>query len=67
MKRLTENQKEILREVRKGKEYSEIARDREVAYETIRNTMKLIMKNLDAKNRMEAIRHAERCGELEKE
>lgn len=65
MKDLTEHQKELLREVRKGKTYKKIADERGVSTVTIRNTMSRIMESMDAKNKVEAIRHAEMCGQLE--
>lgn len=67
MKHLTDHQKQLLREVRTGLEYTEIARRRGVSFRTIQNTMKRILKAMDAKNKMQAIRHAESAGEIERE
>lgn len=67
MTRLTDHQKALLIEVRKGKEYKAIAKERGVSPRTIEITMSRIIKAMDAKNKLEAIRHAELAGEIEKE
>ena len=63
MRKLTEHQKELLREVRKGRTYADIAHERGKSPNTVQVTMSRIIDAMDAKNKLQAIRHAELLGE----
>ena len=63
--RLTPREVEVLRKIGTGKPTDEVAADLGISYATVRNHVQSCLRKLEAHNRLEAVRLAERLGLFE--